>query len=572
MFLIDVGRSEITKALRRKGYVFRVLIMYTALINVLMLTPSIYMMQVYDRVLPSQNIATLMMLTLITIGLYVLLALLEYIRSMVVIRLSNSLDMQLNTRVYNASWQDGLEKGSQDKAGQALNDLTTLRQFLTGNSLFAFLDAPWFPVYLLVMFLFNVWMGMLALSGVLLLTMLAVLNDLQTKKPLEDANKLSVAANLEANSKLRNVGVVQAMGMMPNLQKRWSALHVRFRLRQSQASEKAALINALGKGVRLTLQSLVLGLGGWLAVAGEITPGMMIAGSIMMGRVLSPVEQAIGAWKSWSGAKMAWRRLSCLLNAYPPVPRKLSLPPFQGYLSVEGICSTAQGADAQPVLRDIRFRVKPGDVVGIIGPSAAGKSMLMRAIVGVSGISRGAIRLDSADLSQWNPDELGPYIGYLPQDIELFAGSVAENIARFGEKDTEAVLRAARLAGVHELILHLPQGYDTPIGAAGAMLSGGQRQRIALARALYGEPALIVLDEPNANLDDAGEKALAQAILQLKQKNKTVLLVTHRPALLAVTSKLLLMAGGTVNAFGPTRQVLDKLNASAASEHAARCE
>lgn len=559
-FFVRGRKNEIASILWRKGHVFRSLIIFTSLINILMLAPSIYMMQVYDRVLPSRNIATLVMLTVIILGLYTLLSLLEYIRSMVVIRLSNNLDMQLNTRVYDAAYQHGLANGPQDMAGQALNDLTALRQFLTGNSLFAFLDAPWFPIYLLVIFLFNVWMGLLALGGVVVLVALAMINDAVTHKPLSWAGALSVASGQEASSRLRNADVIAAMGMLPDLQSRWLRLHRQFLASQSTASERASLIMAISKGVRLALQSLVLGVGSWLAIEGAITPGMMIAGSILMGRVLSPVEQAIGAWKNWRGAKAAWQRLNTLLEAHPAAPDRLALPPPRGALSVEGISSAALSPEAQPVLRDIRFEVQPGDALAIVGPSAAGKSLLMRAIAGVSGISRGVIRLDGADISQWDRQYLGPHVGYLPQEVGLFAGTVAQNIARFGEPDADATIAAARLAGVHEMILRLPQGYDTLVTG---MLSGGQAQRIGLARALYGNPALILLDEPNASLDDAGEAALALTISRLRQMKKTVLVITHRPALLAIANMVLVLNNGAISAWGPTRQVLE----AAARQH-----
>lgn len=553
-----IPRNEIADVIRTRSKVFWTVGIFTAFINLLMLVPSVYMLQVYDRVLPSRNEITLLMLTLIMLGLFGVMALLEYVRSMVVIRIGSQLDMRLNTRVYTAAYESNLKNGSSD-AGQMLGDLTTVRQFLTGSALFAFFDAPWFPIYLLVIFLFNPWLGLFALIGSLLLIALAVINEVVSKKPLSDASQLSILSGSLASTNLRNAEVIEALGMLPNLKRRWFGLHQRFLNSQRVASERATIVSSITKFVRLSLQSLVLGLGGWLAIDGHITPGMMIAGSILMGRTLAPIEQVINVWKSWSAAKLSYNRLTKLLEEHPQRGTGMSLPRPEGVISVEGITATPPGSRGDAVLHNVSFALQPGDVLGIIGPSASGKSTLARLLVGIWAVSEGIVRLDGADIYQWNKDELGPYIGYLPQDIELFAGTIAENISRFNDVDSEKVIEAAKLAGVHDLILRFPNGYDSVIGNGGAGLSGGQKQRIGLARALYGDPSLIVLDEPNSNLDDAGEKALNQAILFLKQRNKTVILITHRTNLLSMTSKLLLLTNGVVNAFGPTQQVLQAL-------------
>jgi ATP-binding cassette subfamily C exporter for protease/lipase len=553
-----IPRNEIADVIRTRSKVFWTVGIFTAFINLLMLVPSIYMLQVYDRVLPSRNEITLLMLTLIMLGMFGMMSLLEYVRSMVVIRIGSQLDMRLNTRIYTAAYEANLKNGSSD-AGQMLSDLTNVRQFLTGSALFAFFDAPWFPIYLLVIFLFNPWLGLFALVGSLLLIALAVINEVVSKKPLADASRLSIMSGNLASTNLRNAEVIEALGMLPNLKGRWFSLHQRFLNSQRIASERASRVTSITKFVRLSLQSLVLGLGGWLAIDGHITPGMMIAGSILMGRTLAPIEQVINVWKSWSSAKLAYQRLVRLLEQHPPRGTAMSLPRPEGVISVEGVTATPPGSKGSAVLHNVSFAIQPGDVLGIIGPSASGKSTLARLLVGIWPVSEGIVRLDNADIYQWNKDELGPYIGYLPQDIELFAGSIAENIARFNELDSEKVIEAAKLAGVHELILRFPNGYDSVIGSGGAGLSGGQKQRIGLARALYGDPSLIVLDEPNSNLDDAGERALNQAITFLKQRNKTVILITHRTNLLAMTNKLLLLVNGNVNAFGPTQQVLQAL-------------
>lgn len=552
-----IPRNEIADVIRTRTKVFWTVGIFTAFINLLMLVPSVYMLQVYDRVLPSRNEITLLMLTLIMLGMFGMMALLEYVRSMVVIRIGSQLDMRLNNRIYTAAYESNLKNGSSD-AGQMLGDLTMVRQFLTGSALFAFFDAPWFPIYLLVIFLFNPWLGLFALVGSLLLIALAVINEMVSKQPLAEASKLSIMSANLASTNLRNAEVIEALGMLPNLKRRWFGLHQRFLNSQRVASERASTVTSITKFVRLSLQSLVLGLGGWLAIDGHITPGMMIAGSILMGRTLAPIEQVINVWKSYSAAKLSYGRLVKLLDTHPQRGTGMSLPRPQGLVSVEGVSATPPGSKGDAVLHNVSFAVEPGDVLGIIGPSASGKSTLARLLVGIWPVSEGIVRLDNADIYQWNKDELGPYIGYLPQDIELFAGSIAENIARFNEVDSEKVIEAAKLAGVHELILRFPHGYDSIIGNGGAGLSGGQKQRIGLARALYGDPSLIVLDEPNSNLDDAGERALNQAIMFLKQRNKTVILITHRTNLLSMTNKLLLV-NGNVNAFGPTQQVLQAL-------------
>ncbi|MBD2798275.1 type I secretion system permease/ATPase [Xenorhabdus sp. 18] len=564
-------KDEITDVIRARSKVFWTIGLFTAFINLLMLVPTIYMLQVYDRVLPSNNEMTLLMLTLITLGMFAIMGGLEYIRSMVVIRIGSQFDMCLNQRVYTASYESNLKNGSTD-AGQMLNDLASIRQFLTGNALFAFFDAPWFPVYLCVIFLFNSYLGLLALVGAIILISLAVLNQWLSQSPLAEASQLSLRSANLASTNLRNAEVIEALGMLPALRHRWFGLHERFLNFQRIASERAASITALTKTVRMALQSLILGLGGWLAIKGDITPGMMIAGSILMGRALSPIEQLIQAWKSWSAARLSWQRLDTLLQAQPERKSGISLPSPNGSLLLEnvsamppGIMHLAQNQESKNtpyVLQDLNFALNSGEVLGIIGPSASGKSTLARLLVGIWPTQEGVVRLDGADIYQWNKDELGASIGYLPQDIELFAGTIAENIARFQNVDSEKIIEAAKKAGVHELVLNLEQGYNTVIGASGIGLSGGQKQRIGLARALYGNPSLVVLDEPNSNLDDLGEKALNRAITQLRDQGKTVVVITHRPSLLSQTSKILLLVQGKMKMFGASQQVMAALSQS----------
>lgn len=528
--------------------------LFSAVINLLMLAPALYMLQVYDRVLASGNEMTLLMLTLMILGLFGLMGALEWVRSQVVIRLGTQMDMRLNQRVYDAAFEAQLSTGS-PAAGQSLNDLTSLRQFATGNALFAFFDAPWFPVYLWVIFMFSPWLGLLALGGAVLLMLLAWLNQRVSQGPLKAASELSVEATQQASAHLRNAEAIEAMGMLATLRGHWLAQHTAFLAQQNLASEKTASVGAWSKGVRLALQSLVLGLGALLAVQGQITAGMMIAGSILMGRVLSPIDQLIGVWKQWTSARLAYQRLESLLQAHPARPLRMALPVPRGELAVEQLSASAPGT-RRATLSNLSFTLPAGQVLGVIGPSGCGKSTLARLLIGVWQPLAGKVRLDGAQLSQWDKQQLGPHLGYLPQDIQLFAGTIAQNIARFAQVDADKVLAAAQMAGVHSLILQMPEGYDTRLGDGGAGLSGGQKQRIGLARALYGLPALIVLDEPNANLDEAGEQALLQAIGQLKQLKRTLILITHKPNLLTLTDQLLILREGQLQAYGPTAKVL----------------
>lgn len=552
-----IPKSEIIEALKEFRKVFYTIGAFSAVINLLMLAPSIYMLEVYDRVLASRNDFTLLMLTIMILGLYALSSTLEHIRSMVVIRVGGKLDAFLNNRVYTAAFEQNL-KASGVNAGQSLNDLTTIRQFVTGNGVFAFFDAPWFPVYLLIIFVFDFWMGLFALVSTSLLILLAWAQEFATKKPLAESNTLAVRSSNLATNNLRNAEVIEAMGMLPNLRKRWYELHTNFLKLQAEASQRAAVITAITKFLRVSVQSLILALGAYLVIQGKVSGGMMIAGSILLGRAMAPVEMIISVWKQWRNVTSAYDRLDELLTTNPPRKIGMELPPPTGRLTVEAVTAAPPGSQTA-VLKNVSFGIEPGDVLGVIGPSGSGKSSLARLAVGVWPSAMGSVRLDGADIYRWNKDELGPNMGYLPQDIELFAGSISENIARFGEVDAQKVVRAAQLAGVHDMILRFPQGYDTVIGDGGSGLSGGQRQRMGLARALYGDPALIVLDEPNSNLDDVGEAALAKSIGFMKQLGKTVILISHRPAILQTTNKVLMLRDGMVQMFGTTEQVFQAL-------------
>ncbi|WP_137819717.1 type I secretion system permease/ATPase [Pseudomonas sp. 2FG] len=550
-------RSELADALFRVRRTFYSLAAFSGVINLLMLTPAVYMLQVYDRALVSSNVTTLLMLTVLVLGLYMLMALLEVVRSKVLIRVGNRLDMTLNRRIFTAAFERNLGRAGGNPA-QALQDLAQVRQFLTGNGLFAFFDAPWTPIYLLVAYLIHPLLGLLTLIGSLILILLTYLTEIATKKPLAEANQASQTSGTFANNNLRNAEVIEAMGMLPAISKRWFTSHLRILEMQTLASDRAAYISGIGRFVRITLQSLILGVGALLAIEGKITPGMMIACSILTGRALGPVEQAIGSWKQLLASRGSWGRLNQLLNDFPARPPAMPLQRPLGMLAVENVYAGAPGT-SQTIIRGVNFNLSPGEALGIIGPSAAGKSTLARLLVGVWPTQGGKVRLDGVDVFIWNKEELGPWLGYLPQDVELFEGSIAENIARFGEIDSDAAILAAKRAGVHDMILHFAQGYDTRLNADGSPLSGGQKQRIGLARALYGEPAIIVLDEPNANLDDAGEKALVEVLEDLKRRGTTTILISHRPSVLGTVDKVLMLRDGNMQIFGPREEVFAAL-------------
>jgi len=549
--------NELIVAVRAHRTALLGVALFSGVINLLYLAPSIYMLQVYDRVLASRSEFTLVVLTLLIIGLYAVMAFLENFRSAVLIRVGNALDEVLSKRVFTAAFERNLRMGS-GNAAQAMSDLTQLRQFATSNGLFAFLDAPWFPIYLIVIYFFHPWLGAFSLVAAILLAAMTVISDRSSKAPLAESNQAAIAANQYVNSNLRNAEVIEAMGMLPNLMRRWYQLQSKMLERQSFASDRAGTTVAVTKMIRLTLQSGILGFGAYLVLEGQATAGIMIAASILMGRALAPVELLIGSWKGFVGAKASYQRLVELLNEHPVREIGMPLPRPQGVLVAENVYVTPPRAQAA-VLKGLNFSFGPGEIIGIIGPSASGKSTLARAMVGIWPAQVGKVRLDGVDIFQWNKFEVGPAIGYLPQDVELFDGTLAENICRFGDIDSEKVIAAARACGLHDMILHFPKGYDTRIGEAGGALSGGQRQRIALARAIYDTPAFIVLDEPNSNLDDLGEAALVNAVLEMKRRGSTVVLITHRTSVLRAVDKLMLLRDGQMQMFGPRDEVLNAL-------------
>ena len=550
--------DELKQALRQLRGAFLTVGIFSGFLNLMMLAPSLYSMQVYDRVLGSRNENTLVVLTVLVLGAYLFVVALETIRSWVLVRVGARLDAMLASRVVRASF-DRILRQPGHSATQPMQELSTLRQSLTGSGLFAVCDAPWIPVYLFVIATFSWDLALFTLGAAILLVIITWLNERLSKSVLAEAQKASSQAQRELASHLQNAEVIEAMGMLGAIQNRWHKLHQKEISLQALASDRAAIMGSLSKFVRISMQSLTLGFGVLLVLEGKITPGMMIAVSLLTSRALAPAEALVANWPQLEGARASYLRLKEILQLFPERPKSMPLPAPKGQVAFEGVATAAPGG-RQAIIKQISFVLQAGDSVAVIGASGAGKSTLARLLVGVWPALAGTVRLDGADMYRWNKEELGQFIGYLPQDIELFDGTVAENIARFGEVDPEQVVLAAQRVGFHEQILRLPQGYETPLGPGGASLSGGQRQRIGLARALYGDPVLVVLDEPNSNLDDVGEKALSDAIRDLSGRGKTSVLITHRPSALAAANKLMVLRDGTIAAFGPREDVLMALN------------
>lgn len=544
---------------------------FSFFINALMLVPTFYMLQVYGRVITSGSLTTLSMLTLIMTGLVITLGCLEWTRSRIMVRVSNRLDMLLSRQVYKASFKRALESGGMDASAQPLNDLTGLRQFLSGNGLFAFFDAPWLPIYIAVMFMFHPWFGWVATGSALLLLLLAFVNERLTGPTLAQANKEHIGASLYTTKNLRNAEVIESMGMLETLMDRWWTRQKNVLLLQSRASDKGAMISTLSRSFRILVQSLILGLGAYLAVDHQVGAGLVFAGSVLLGRALAPIDLIIGSWKGFIAARSQYARLNAILASQQAQPERMSLSAPKGDVQVENLTVAAPGSNIA-IIKNISFSVPAGCVVGIIGPSAAGKSTLARALLGIWAPLQGVVRLDGADISAWDKHELGPHIGYLPQDIELFEGSVSDNIARFTRVDSEKVILAATTAGVHDMILLLPDGYDTVIGGDGVVLSGGQRQRIGLARALYGSPRLIILDEPNSNLDEVGDRALIAALHRIRLSGATLFVITHRTNIVSQLDRLMVMSNGGLSLFGPRELVLTELNAQQAPKQTMQAE
>ena len=540
-------------------HILLTLILFSMVLNVLMLAPSLYMLQVYDRVLTSQNKFTLLALTLIILLAYLAIGFIEWIRSSMLVRLSAAMDLTESDRIHAAAFaQTPLARST--SPAQVMQDFSAVRQVVTGSVVLALLDLPWAPLYIALLFVFAWPLGVLAVVGMLLLTVIAIISERVTKEPLAESGKIASQAAFMLNKHHRHIEIISALGMIPVLGKRWQAQNKEALLLQIQASSKMSKLSALGRYIRLTLQSMTLGMGAFLVLEGKMSGGMMIAGSILLGRALAPVEQLIGSWKQLVNGLAAHQRLQLLLDDEKKTDQPFALPPPKGQISVEGVTVVLE-AKSEPVLRNIKFSLVVGDTLAVVGPSASGKSTLARTLLGLIAPHTGDVRLDGADIRQWPREKLGQYVGYLPQDIELFEGTVAENIARFQEVDASLIIAAAQLAHVHDMILRLPKGYDTLVGEGGAMLSGGQRQRLALARAVFGQPRFVVLDEPNSNLDDQGDRALAQTLLDLKKQGTTVIVISHRTSILTVVDKMLLLQEGAQVSFGSREQVMKQLQA-----------
>ena len=531
---------------------------FSFFMNMLLLTPSLYMLQVYDRVLGSRSEETLWFISLLLFVALIVMGSMELVRSRLLVRANNAIDAELAPYLLK-KMAEGATSPEGNQYSYGLKDLNAIKGFLTGAGILALFDAPWMPIAMIILWYMHHYMFLVALVGGVLMLGLTIINEYLTRKPLEEANGASRIAGRHVEIALRNAEVVNAMGMLKGVANRWASLNDRVIALQSKASQRAGTISGATKFIRQSIQSLGLGVGAYIVLREpSFTPGMMIAGTIVLGKALGPIELLIGGWKGFLEARIAYSRLDQYLKAQHLEIEPMELPPPSGQFALEKVTFGIRNTN-KVILKDISFALGAGESLGIIGPSAAGKSTLARLLVGVWKPLQGTIRLDGADMASWPSERLGPYIGYLPQDIELFAGSIADNIARLDEPDSNKVIRAATLAGLHEMILQMPKGYDTYIGDNGAVLSGGQRQRIGLARAMYGDPKLVVLDEPNASLDNVGELALLQAMAYMKQLGTTVVVITHKVSLLSNVDKLLVMQDGAMAVFGPREGVLQHL-------------
>jgi ATP-binding cassette subfamily C protein len=549
--------EELKNAIRRAMPYFMVAGLFSLAINLLYLAPSVYMLQVYDRVISSGSTATLVSLTVAIALAFMIQSILDKLRSSVLIRCGIKLDRIVSGRLLQAMIERGVYPGTA-RHGQALRDFDTYRQFITSAGIHALLDAPWMPIYIAVTFMLHPVLGIVSVIGGLILIGLALANEFATKRPLQVANDIANRNYGFTESSLRNAEVIQAMGMQPGLTARWQRDRDQVMGYQATASEGGATWSANIKFARQFLQSLMLGIGAYLVIEREVSIGAMFVGTLLMGRALAPIDIAVGSWRSFVQARQCYRRVAHLLAVMPPRPVAMALPRPKGAMSVDRAVFAIPGSD-KLILKGVSFELAPGEALGLIGPSAAGKSTLARVLVGVWKPHSGSVRLDGADVYTWDRADFGQHVGYLPQDIELFQGSVRDNIARFRDAPPEAVVKAAQLAGVHEMILRLPNGYDTDIGDAGGILSGGQRQRVGLARAMFGDPAVLILDEPNSNLDTEGEQSLINTLAEFKAGGTTIIVIAHRPSVLAMVDKIMMMRDGQIEMMGPRTEVLARL-------------
>ncbi len=551
-------RSELASALAACRSALVAVGLFSGMSNILMLTGSFFMLEIYDRVLPSRSVPTLVVLVVLAAGLYAALGVLDLIRSRILVRVGNSLDEALSERVYDAIVRIPLKAGNRGDALQPLRDLDSVRAFLSGVGPVAFFDLPWIPIYLGICFAFHAYIGLTALIGMVVLVVLTLLTEIFMRHPVKVAAESSRLRNALAEASRRNAEALTAMGMTGRVMKRWSEVNRNYVANSENASDVAGGFGSVSKVLRMLLQSMLLAVGAWLVINQQATAGVIIAGSIVGSRALAPIDLVIAHWKSFVAARLGWTRLNTLLGALPRRETPMPLQAPAKSFAAENVSAVPPG-EQKIVLQDVSFALEAGNGLGIIGPTASGKSSLVRMLVGVWQPIRGKVRLDGAALDQWSPEALGQHIGYLPQDVELFAGTVADNIARFEERaDPDLVIAAAKAAGVHDLIVGLPQGYDTQVGENGSALSAGQAQRVALARALYRDPFLVVLDEPNANLDAEGDEALTHAIRGVRERGGIVIVVAHRPSAIAAVDLILVLNKGRMHHFGPKEEVLAK--------------
>ena len=551
-------RSEIAMVLLASRAAFASTALFSCLVNILMLTGPLFMLQVYDRVLTSGSVPTLVALISIVVALYAYYGFLEYLRARILVRIGRRVEERLRDRVFDSMAEHALRR-TQGIGGQPVNDLATIRQFLSGQGPFAFLDMPWVPVYLLVIFLMHWVLGVASVIAAIVIFVLALWSEKATRGPLAEANSAMVKSSIMTDESRRNSEALHSLGMRGAIRKKWAEMQQVALDHQTIANDVGGSLSAASRVLRLMVQSGILALGAYLALQHEISAGAMIAASIIMGRALAPVEQAVASWQQFLGFRKAIERLGNILASVPAVANRMKLPQPSGKLEVENLVVQLPGAE-KPILQGISFTVEPGKGIGVIGPTGAGKSTLARALVGVTPITRGAVRLDGATHDQRDLDEAGKLIGYLPQDIQLFDGTAAQNIARFDvTADPAKIVEAAQLANVHDLIMRLPKGYDTPLGENGARLSAGQRQRVALARCLFGDPVLFVLDEPNSNLDAEGEAALDRAIRVSMERGAAIVVIAHRPSALASIQQILVLSEGRTVALGPRDDILRKV-------------
>jgi len=538
--------------------IFMASVIFSFFMNLLMFVSPLYMLQIYDRVLGSRSIPTLVALTVLATFLLLVYALLEWLRSRVLVRAGLIFDEKIADPVF-----DAIHRGNIRMPGgghvQCLRDLDTLREFLTGAGLITLCDAPWFPIFVAAAFLLHPWYGYIAIFGTIGTLGLTYLSEIATKRHLNNAMMANVKATNSASAVFRNAEVLQAMGMIVPLKRIWLSQHGQVLAAQAMASDRAGAISAFTKFFRMFLQTIILGVGAYLVIEREVSGGAIIARSILIGRALQPIEMVVAQWKGFISARSAFERIKSLFKFAGDTTEKMSLPKPVGRLSVSNVIAGAPANPKSVILRGVSFEIPENTIVGIVGPSGAGKSSLARVLVGVWPVLQGTIRIDGNELEHWNSHELGEYIGYLPQDVELFSGTIEQNISRFSNADPEMVIKAATLAGCHELIQKLEEGYNTQVGENGVSLSGGQRQRIGLARALFGDPPLIVLDEPNASLDSEGEEALQRALISSKSNGSTIIVVTHKVSVLSDADLILVLRGGIVQAFDERDKILRQL-------------